>query len=266
MNKYILGGLIVCIVLIFFIAVIVYKHQTIPERFESEQSESKQSESEQLPKKFGNALTSEQRIKMLGAMLALHEVFERMNIWYIICFGSLIGAVRHHGLIPWDDDMDILVKYKDIDRIREALKELEKMGFGIEENWKLFKVYGDEKKELCIDLFFIADQHDDSTKVMRCLTKSTELTDGKQCETLPKDHVWWWKDFSFPQKYLETRKRFTLNGLSLWGPVDAWHMLRYMYGDNFLSMCQTPVYDHKTSTYIVPTSETCPESLPVPQF
>ena len=50
------------------------------------------------------------------------EVCTRNDIRYIICFGSLIGTVRHHGYIPWDDDIDIGMLREDFTRFSEIVQ------------------------------------------------------------------------------------------------------------------------------------------------
>lgn len=69
--------------------------------------------------------TTEKVQKAAASILKqLIEVFEANDLKYIVCFGSLLGAVRHNGFIPWDDDLDISMPREDFNRFRKIAKDV----------------------------------------------------------------------------------------------------------------------------------------------
>lgn len=51
------------------------------------------------------------------------ERCETYNIWYSLAYGTMLGAVRHNGFIPWDRDVDVYIQLTDIPRVREIFEK-----------------------------------------------------------------------------------------------------------------------------------------------
>ena len=62
----------------------------------------------------------------LEILKKVDELCIKLNLRYSLAWGTLIGAVRHHGFIPWDDDVDIHMPRPDYEKLKCYFKTHEK--------------------------------------------------------------------------------------------------------------------------------------------
>lgn len=132
-------------------------------------------------------ITFEERKTIQLEMLKEIDTFCRTNnIRYTLACGTLIGAIRHGGYIPWDDDVDITMPYEDMLKFKKLFKSetMKYCDIDTEKNYGyefsriihkgicshkglFYKSYG-----LCIDVYPIIECISDMNKLQNVIDKA----------------------------------------------------------------------------------------------
>ena len=59
----------------------------------------------------------------------IHQVCTEYGLRYSLAYGTLIGAVRHKGFIPWDDDIDLMMPREDYEKLLAIWNEAAPKGY-----------------------------------------------------------------------------------------------------------------------------------------
>ena len=66
---------------------------------------------------MSNTETNQVHCVLLNMLQWFHQECKNNNLRYYIIGGTMLGAVRHKGFIPWDDDIDVAMPRKDYDKL-----------------------------------------------------------------------------------------------------------------------------------------------------
>lgn len=156
---------------------------------------------------------------LLKILKAIHKVCEEHNIRYYIIAGTMLGAVRHKGFIPWDDDADVAMPREDYNRFLAYANEW------LPEPYELVCSAINKRYP-----YIFARVQDKSTTYI--LRRSFDFVGGIPVDVFPLDgmtanpikHFWHYKRYGIMKRFLY---------FSLTDPLKRGYGLRYL----FVSAC-----------------------------
>lgn len=155
------------------------------------------------------------------------------NLSYSLCWGTMIGAIRHKGFIPWDDDVDLMMPRKDYNRFLEVYKAPD------------YDIYAPKKNKNCIQLLIkVYNKH---TKIFFGNHKKSLY--GLWVSIFPYDNV--------PDENVRSweRKR------TFWMNIYHFKVVRFLTTDSLFTKCakailKIPVFPF-SSFYLEKKAEKC---------
>ncbi len=199
------------------------------------------------------SITKAQADRLYRTMKDLHDVLTANDISYWVTGGSLIGAIRHRGIIPWDDDGDICIMKKDVGKLRKLVPTFENMGYNIEE--------GDDEDDDDVDpeLLLCKSKRNSCTWFLEPTGRNSLGVDIFVMERVGPIITYadpYWRTASnggetcmFLQRYTFPLVPVPFGNFWVMTPFNAIEHLNQCYGTDWNSMSQR-LFDHRSGKWI----------------
>ena len=189
---------------------------------------------------FLPTMDTNQRDELYSLVTLLVNVLEKQKIGYFIIGGTLIGSYRHHDIIPWDDDADIIVNLTDRERLYDALISY-KPDYGLYRQktesdkpylWKFFSTNGQKVpfqdfRWPLVDIFF---WEENTTHVWNA---DPRFSSSK---------------FSWPKSHVFPLRKRPLGPIEVNSPCDPHSIIAHTFKN--ISVCQSRISSHSPESGI----------------
>ena len=172
------------------------------------------------------------RIYLLGRIIA--RVFKENDLPYWVTGGTLLGCVRHKGLIPWDDDIDISVMETHEQKLDQMRDVFGKEGLLLAETHFGYRFYHKVECNSYSGIPFC------DVTIMRRNRKNGKIELKHQSA-----RDLWEKEFYLP-KEVESLQEMLYGDFYLVVPRDPLPYLFRYYGDDCLDTGKSQNYDHES--------------------
>lgn len=193
----------------------------------------------------------------------IHKVCLKFKISYWLNFGTLLGAVRHHGFIPWDDDMDACMMRADFEKAKNVLKDvLEPLGFSVIEDHinsvydplstRLGIGYKHERTGIWIDFFPYDSYIGDCSSIENMQAAITEYNTSASMPCIIKntngtqEYLYCCCDHILPVKKEDIfpLSEVEFEGYNYPAPANVHEVLLHSYGKNYMSFPKVGIEQH----------------------
>jgi len=98
-------------------------------------------------------ISKDEKNEIYSYLKIILNCFTKSNIPFWIIGGTTLGSVRHGEMIPWDDDADIGVFEKDMEKVLSINKVINNFGYEIVPHWRIFKFRKIGQEYPFVDIF-----------------------------------------------------------------------------------------------------------------
>lgn len=207
-------------------------------------------------------ITQGQANELYKTMKFLHDTFTKHKIRYFMVGGTLLGAVRHQGIIAWDDDGDVCILQEDVPKLRKLIPYFDKHGYDLEEGLedpdtgKASSCI--KRKDSCTWFLSCRGKNCLGVDIFVMYTKGNKVTYyDPYWETAPNGgkKCYFEKDLLFPLL------PYRFGNYFLMGPHNALEHLNRCYGSSWVEKGQV-LFDHRSGKWI----NSKPRKLTVNEF
>jgi phosphorylcholine metabolism protein LicD len=196
-------------------------------------------------------ITQPQANELYKTLKFIHDAFVKAKIKYFMVGGTLLGAIRHQGVIPWDDDGDLCILKEDVPKLRKLVDYFDKHGYDLEEGTEADE--DDEEEKECLSrknscTWFVSCRKKNclGVDIFVMYTKGNKVTYyDPYWETAPNGGIkcYFEKELMFPLL------PYRFGNFFMYGPHNALEHLNRCYGDDWVSKGQV-LFDHRTGKWV----------------